>query len=110
MTDCIFCKIVNKEIPTEFLYEDEDVVVFKDIHPKARVHLLLVSKLHIKSLNELEEKNASLISHMLLLLPKLAKAQNLKGFRTIINTGAEGGQVIDHLHFHLIGGGALPGM
>ena len=110
MTDCIFCKIVAKEVPTDFLVEDEEVVVFKDIHPKARVHLLIVPKVHIKSLNEVSEKEAGLLSHMLLILPTLAKAQNLKGFRTIINTGADGGQVIDHLHFHLIGGGALPGM
>lgn len=111
MSDCIFCRIVSKQIPTEFLFEDEQLVVFKDIHPKARVHLLVVAKTHIRSLAEVSEKEAGLISHMLLVLPKLATEQGLtKGFRTVINTGAEGGQIIDHIHFHLLGGGPLPGM
>lgn len=110
MTECIFCKIVSKQIPTEFLFEDEQIVVFKDIHPKARVHLLIVAKAHIKSLAEVSEKEAGLISHMLFVLPKLATAQGLQGFRTVINTGKEGGQIIDHIHFHLLGGGPLPGM
>lgn len=110
MTDCIFCKIVSKQMPTEFLFEDEKVVVFKDIHPKARVHLLIVAKPHIKSLGHVSEKEADLISHMLLIIPTLAKEQGLQGFRTVINTGREGGQIIDHLHFHLLGGNNLPGM
>src|SRR5438876_9514113 len=105
MSDCIFCKIVRKEIPTDFLYEDDQMVVFKDIHPKARVHLLIVAKEHIKSLATATEKHALLLSNMLLLLPKLAEVQDLKsGFRTVINTGSGGGQEIDHIHFHLLGG------
>jgi histidine triad (HIT) family protein len=108
---CLFCKIAAKEIPSEMVFEDENVVVFKDIRPKARVHLLIVSKEHIKSLLEAEEQHANLLAHMLLLLPKLAKEQGLKtGFRTVINTGAGGGQEIDHIHFHLLGGGELPRM
>lgn len=111
MTDCIFCKILSKQMPTEFLFEDDKIVVFKDIHPKAKVHLLVVAKNHIKNLAEVSEKEAGLLSHMLMVLPGLAKAQGLnKGFRTVINTGAEGGQIIDHIHFHLLGGGPLPGM
>lgn len=110
MTDCIFCKIISKQIPTEFLFEDEQLVVFKDIHPKASVHLLIVAKPHITSLAVASEKEATLMSHMLLVIPPIAKAQGLQGFRTVINTGREGGQIIDHLHFHLLGGNHLPGM
>lgn len=108
MTDCLFCKIVAKQIPTTLLYEDEQLVVFNDIHPKARLHLLVVPKLHIKSLAEATEKEGPLMAHMLLTLPKLAKEQGSEqGFRTVINTRAWGGQLIDHLHFHLLGGGPL---
>jgi histidine triad (HIT) family protein len=114
MTDCIFCKIVQGTIPSEFIYQDDKVVVFKDIRPKARIHLLVVSKDHIKSLAEVSEEQEDqkgLMAHMLCLLPKLAKQQGLKdGFRTVINTGAGGGQEIDHIHFHLLGGGTLPRM
>lgn len=110
MTDCIFCKIIQKQIPTDFIFEDDRLVVFKDIHPKARVHLLIVPKTHIKSLAEISEADASLMSHMLLVIPKLATTSGLQGFRTVINTGREGGQVIDHLHFHLLGGDHLPGI
>lgn len=111
MTDCIFCKIIDGKIPTDFIYQDDDVVVFKDIRPKARVHLLVVAKTHIKSLFDVSPEQGPLIQNMLLLLPKLAKEQGLNsGFRTIINTGSGGGQEIDHIHFHLIGGGLLPGM
>jgi histidine triad (HIT) family protein len=111
MTDCIFCKIVAGKLATEFLYQDDNVVVFKDIRPKARVHLLVVTKEHIRNLAEVSKDKESLMAHMLLLLPKLAQQQGLTdGFRTVINTGAGGGQEIDHIHFHLLGGGALPGM
>jgi histidine triad (HIT) family protein len=110
MTDCIFCKIIQKQIPTDFIFEDEHLVVFKDIYPKARVHLLVVPKTHIKNLAEVSEKEADLISHMLLVIPALATKAGLQGFRTVINTGREGGQVIDHLHFHLLGGDHLPEM
>ncbi len=110
MTDCIFCKIIQKQTPTDFIFEDEHLVVFKDIYPKARTHLLIVPKVHIKSLAEITEAEASLMSHMLLTIPKLSKTAGLQGFRTVINTGKEGGQVIDHLHFHLLGGVHLPDM
>lgn len=111
MADCIFCKIIAKSIPAELLYEDDQVVVFKDIQPKARVHLLMVPKQHIESLAQLSETEATLMSHMMLLLPKVAKSQGLeRGFRTVINTGPGGGQEIDHIHFHLLGGGSLSKM
>jgi histidine triad (HIT) family protein len=110
MTDCLFCKIVAGELPSDRVHEDDQVVVFKDIHPKAPVHLLVVPRVHFESLNELKPGHDAVMSHILHLLPKLAKQQGLTdGFRTIINTGPGGGQIIFHLHVHLLGGGALPG-
>lgn len=110
MTDCIFCKIAAGDIPVDKVYEDEQVVVFRDINPKAPVHLLLVPRLHIPSLEELSPEHDSLMAHMMHLLPQLAKAQGLEsGFRTIINTGKGGGQEVFHLHIHLLGGSSLPG-
>jgi len=102
--DCLFCKIVAGDIPSDQVYSDDKVIVFKDINPKAPVHLLIVPREHIASLNELEDQHKDLISHMMMLLPKLAKDHNLKGYRTVINTGREGGQVVFHLHIHLLGG------
>ncbi len=110
MADCIFCKIVNNQMNTDKIYEDDLVIVFKDIRPKAPVHLLIVSKEHIKNLFEVKESQAALMSHMMMLAPKLAKEKGLaNGFRMVINTGKGGGQEIDHLHFHLLGNGHLPG-
>ena len=110
MTDCIFCKIIAGEIPSERVHEDDQVVVFRDVNPKARVHLLVVPRKHIASLEELGPEHDGLIGHMMRLLPKLAKQEGLEtGFRTIINTGKGGGQVVFHLHVHLLGGEKLTG-
>ena len=109
MTDCLFCKIEKGEIPSDKVYEDEDVIVFKDLYPKADVHLLIVPRKHIASLNELLPEDQQLMGKMMLLLPKLAREQGLnQGFRTIINTGKGGGQEVFHIHIHLLGGGNLP--
>jgi histidine triad (HIT) family protein len=109
-TDCIFCKIANGSIPSSKVYEDEDVIAFNDIHPKAKVHFLIVPKLHVESLASCDEQHQVLLGKMLLLAPMLAKEQGLVGFRTIINTGREGGQEVFHIHVHVIGGGnKLPG-
>ena len=110
MSDCLFCKIAQGTIPAEMVYEDDQVVVFKDIYPKADVHLLVVPRLHIASLNEVNTEHDALMAHMLRILPTLAREQGLdNGFRTIVNTGPGGGQEIYHLHIHLLGGGSLPG-
>ncbi|MCF6212145.1 MAG: histidine triad nucleotide-binding protein [Gammaproteobacteria bacterium] len=110
MSDCLFCKIAAGDIPADIVFEDEQVVAFKDIYPKAAVHLLLIPRQHIVSLDELEPAHDALIAHMIRLLPKLAKDQGLDdGYRTIVNTGPGGGQEIFHLHLHLLGGGRLPG-
>jgi len=110
MSDCLFCKIAVGEIPSDTVYADDQVVVFKDIAPKAKVHLLIVPREHITSLNNLDASHGALMAHMLHMLPLLAKEQGLdEGYRTIINTGPAGGQEVMHLHIHLLGGGKLPG-
>lgn len=106
MHDCIFCKIVAKQIPAEYLYEDEYFIVFKDIHPKAKVHVLAVPKLHVDSLMALTEQEGEMIGHLMVQLPKIATQLGLSaGFRTVINTGKAGGQEVFHLHVHVLGGG-----
>jgi len=110
MSDCLFCKIAAGEIPGDKVYEDDKVIAFKDINPKAEVHLLVIPREHIASLNELTPEHDTLIAHMMRVIPQLAKSQGLdSGFRTIINTGKGGGQIIFHLHMHLMGGKDLPG-
>jgi histidine triad (HIT) family protein len=107
MSDCIFCKIVAGAIPSRKLYEDDEVIAFHDIHPIAPVHFLLVPKLHVASLVDCSSAQGGLLGRLLLLVPKLAAEQGLgKGFRTMINTGREGGQEVFHLHVHVFGGGA----
>ncbi|MCW9024451.1 MAG: histidine triad nucleotide-binding protein [Gammaproteobacteria bacterium] len=110
MSDCLFCKIVAGDIPADIIFEDDKVIVFKDINPKANVHLLMIPRIHIASLAELTEEHDALMAHMMRLLPVLAHEQGLdSGFRTIINTGKDGGQIVFHLHIHLLGGSGLPG-
>ena len=110
MSDCIFCRIVAGDIPAGKVYEDEQVIVFRDVNPKADVHLLMVPRLHVASLEALTPQHDALIAHMMRLLPQLAREQGLEnGFRTIINTGPGGGQEVFHLHVHLLGGNNLPG-
>lgn len=110
MSDCLFCKIIAGEIPSSAVFEDEQIYVFKDINPKAAVHLLVIPKTHIDSLEQLTDEHQSLIGHIMLQLPQLARSQGLNdGFRTIINTGPGGGQEVGHLHIHLLGGEGLPG-
>lgn len=104
-TDCIFCKIVNGSIPSNKIYEDEDVIAFHDIHPITKIHFLIVPKLHIESLASCDVQHQLLLGKMLLLAPKLAKERGLTGFRTMINTGREGGQEVFHIHVHVFGGG-----
>ena len=103
--DCLFCKIVAGNIPSDTIYEDDDVIVFNDIKPMAKVHFLIVPKLHLESLKSCDEAHQALLGKMLLLAPKLAEEQDLKGFKTLINTGREGGQEVFHIHVHVIGGG-----
>lgn len=108
MDDCIFCKIVNGEMDTQFLYEDDAVVVFNDIRPKADTHILVISKKHIPSLMHLDDEDGALMGHMVQMLPKMASKLGINSFRTIVNAGAESGQEVDHLHFHLLSGNLRP--
>ncbi|HEY8118341.1 MAG TPA: histidine triad nucleotide-binding protein [Methylophilaceae bacterium] len=104
--DCIFCKIVRGEIPSKKLYEDDEVIAFNDIHPIAPVHFMIVPKQHIAGLNDCTSVHQALLGKILLLAPGLAAERGLKGFRTMINTGREGGQEVFHLHVHVFGGGS----
>jgi len=111
MKDCIFCKIANKEIPTEILFEDDWVVAFKDINPIAPIHILVIPKKHIQSVNELtsDEEGEKIAGRLLLAAKKLAKEQEISqsGYKLLIRVGRDGGQEIPHLHLHLLGGARL---
>ncbi len=102
---CIFCHIIEHRLPAEILYEDKEIAVFKDVNPAAPVHLLIVPKMHIDSLNALKEKDADLIRKMVLVAKVIAEKQGIQsGYRLMINNGREAGQVVYHLHMHLLGG------
>ncbi len=109
--DCIFCKIAAGEIPSNIVYQDEEVVVFPDIHPVTPVHLLIIPRKHIPSVNTLTEADSMLIGHMVNVASQLAKKEDIseKGYRLVINVGEYGGQIIQHLHMHLLGGRRLSG-
>ncbi|MDI9568394.1 MAG: histidine triad nucleotide-binding protein [Bacillota bacterium] len=109
MSECIYSRIVAKEIPSEIVYEDDTVLAFKDINPQAPVHLLLIPKRHIPTLLELTEADGELLAHIYAVIRQLAREHGLdeKGFRTVVNTGDDGGQTVYHLHFHLLGGRSL---
>jgi histidine triad (HIT) family protein len=104
--DCIFCRIISGDIPSDILYQDEQVVAFRDINPKATVHLLLVPRKHIESLAALSEDEASIMGHLVTVANRLAREAGIseKGYRLVVNSGPEGGQEVPHLHLHLLGG------
>lgn len=108
-TDCIFCKIIAGEIPSNTVYKDKDVVVFADINPATPVHLLVIPVKHIESLATMTDADAALAGKMVAVANKVAREQGLanKGYRLTINNGAEAGQVVQHLHMHLLGGRPL---
>jgi len=107
-TDCIFCKIVSGKIPSTPVYEDEQVFAFADIHPQAPVHVLLVPREHIGSVHETEENHRPLLGHLIWAAAEIARNKGLtKGYRMVINNGEDGGQTVDHIHLHLLGGRSL---
>ncbi|MHB1125797.1 MAG: histidine triad nucleotide-binding protein [Bacillota bacterium] len=112
MNDCIFCRIINKEIPAEFLYEDDRIVAFKDINPAAPVHILLVPRKHIADMTALAPEDAPTIGHMHLVAGELARRLEIdeNGFRLVNNCKEDGGQLVNHLHYHLLGGRRLSGL
>jgi len=109
MSDCIFCKIISGQLPSKKIYEDDEMLAFFDINPATPVHFLVIPKKHISSLLELEAEDSALLGRMLLKAGELAKQQGCgeKGGRFIINAKSDGGQTIDHLHIHFLGGAAL---
>ena len=106
--NCLFCKIIKGEIPSTKVYEDEKMLVFKDIEPKAKVHLLAVAKSHFKLLSEMDGEQAELVKYMLEKIPQIA-AENgcANGYRLVINQGDDAGQTVFHLHIHILGGETL---
>jgi histidine triad (HIT) family protein len=107
MNDCIFCKIVAGEIPCQKIYETDNVLVFKDINPHAPIHDLIIPKKHVNSLNDLDDSITA--GELLLVVKEVAKIEGIfeKGYRLISNTGRDGGQLVGHLHFHILGGRSL---
>ena len=101
--DCIFCKIINKEIPTEIVFENDHIVAFKDIHPKAPTHILIVPRKHVESINHLGSEDRDVIAEIILVAPKIAEIMKTKdGYKLAFNVGRKGGQIVDHLHMHLL--------
>ncbi len=108
MCDCLFCKIIAGEIPSTKVYEDETVLAFRDIAPQAPTHVLVIPKEHISSAAEINPQNAALVAHCLEVAAMVAKQENLTGgFRIVSNCGADAGQTVEHLHFHVLGGREL---
>ena len=106
MEDCIFCKIINREVPGDIVYEDDEIIAFRDIHPCAPVHILVIPKKHISSLIDITEEDEKVIGTIYGVINKIAQKEGIldKGYRVIINCGEDGGQVVKHIHFHLLGG------
>jgi histidine triad (HIT) family protein len=107
--DCLFCKIINGEIPSNKVYEDEKVYAFEDVNPVAPTHILIVPKDHIDSLDTVTDEHQQLLGYMLLVAKDIAREHNLNesGYRVVNNMGEEGGQTVNHLHLHLIGGRSM---
>lgn len=105
MADCVFCQIIAGKIPARLLYQDDEVIAFPDINPAAPIHLLIVPKRHIPSLAHLSEDETPLVGHMIKIANQLAREEGIadSGYRLVINTGKDGGQVVPHLHMHLLG-------
>jgi len=102
VTECLFCKIVDKKIPAEIVYEDKKIIAFKDINPKAKIHILVIPKKHIESLNFIQEIDRKLMAELFFVIKKIAKNNNLDNYRLQINNGKKAGQEIDHLHIHIL--------
>lgn len=107
--DCIFCKIANGEIPTNKVYEDDDIVAFYDLEPQAPVHILIIPKNHITSANDITCKNSNIVAHIFEAIPQITAKLNIgeSGYRVINNCGENGGQTVKHMHFHLLGGRSM---
>ena len=108
MSDCLFCKIVKGDIPSTKVYEDDQILAFRDIAPQAPTHILVIPKAHIPSVDGITEENSAIVSHIFSVIPKIAAAENLTGgYRVVSNCGPDAGQTVFHLHFHILGGKPL---
>ena len=108
MENCLFCKIVAGDIPSTKVYEDEQILAFRDIAPQAPTHILVIPKAHIASVAEVTAENAQIVAHIFTVIPQIAKAEGLDGgYRVVSNCGADAGQTVYHLHFHILGGREL---
>ena len=106
--DCIFCKIITGDIPSAKVYEDELVYAFRDINPQAPTHILVIPKAHIAGVCDITAENSSVVAHIFEIIPQIAKAEGLEGgYRVVSNCGADAGQTVFHLHFHILGGKEL---
>jgi len=102
--DCIFCKIIKKEVSADIVWEDNEIVVFKDINPKAPIHFLVVPKEHIRSIKDLGPEHSDIVSKLIYTAKDVARKEGLAGYKLIFNVGRQGGQLVDHIHLHLLGG------
>ena len=108
MSDCLFCKIIAGSIPSTKVYEDETVFAFRDIAPQAPTHILVIPKQHMASVNDITADNSAVVAHIFEVIPQIAKSEGLdSGYRVVSNCGADAGQTVHHLHFHILGGRAL---
>lgn len=109
MEDCIFCKIIKREIPSSIVYEDSEIIAFRDVNPQAPIHILVIPKKHIESLVNLTEEDEKVVGKIYTVINKIARQEGIdkKGFRVIVNCGEDGGQEVKHLHFHILGGKKL---
>mgnify|MGYP000149952601 FL=1 len=108
MNDCLFCKIIAGEIPSTKVYEDDQVLAFRDIAPMAPTHILVIPKTHIAGVDEITPENSAIVAHIFEIIPIIAKEEGLSnGYRVVSNIGADGGQTVRHLHFHILGGKKL---
>ena len=108
--DCLFCKIVAGDIPSTKVYEDEQILAFRDIAPAAPVHVLFIPKSHIAGVREITAENAAVVAHIFSVIPQVAAQLGITDYRVVSNNGPEAGQTVHHLHFHLLGGATLCGM
>lgn len=101
---CVFCEIIAGNIPSTKVYEDEQCLAFKDLNPQAPVHVLVVPKVHVASMNEVTPENSGYVAHIFEMIPKIATSQGIDSYRVIANCGEDAGQTVQHLHFHILGG------
>lgn len=105
--DCIFCKIISGESPSKKVYEDDQVLAFYDIEPKAPVHVLIIPKAHIAGVREINADNSAVVAHIFAMIPQIAQKLGITDYRVVSNNGEQAGQTVHHLHFHLLSGGVL---